>query len=165
MNNFIFLDIDGVLNNDTTTAKSPNGYVGLSDKLLKRLKAFKKDVNGIIILTSTWKDASKEDYDYMMRKLRKFDCVPLGRTYEKVTKGEELRGQGIEKYIKDNEITNYVIFDDCLYDFDKYPDIMKRLVFVNYHFGLTDEDVENAKKILSNEKVEIGNFEEGSYHR
>ena len=165
--NFIFLDIDGVLNNDRTTAQSPNGFVGLSDSLLKKLKHLKKETDSVIVLTSSWKDASKEDYDYMMRKLKKFECTPLGRTYEKNGNGE-LRGQAISKYVKNNEITNWVILDDCLYDFKQYPEIMMHLVHTDYHEGLTDEDVELAKKILKNDNIKISELieEQGwNYHR
>ena len=164
MSNFIFLDIDGVLNNDKTTAKSPNGFVGLSDNLCKKLKHLKKETDAIIVLTSSWKDASKEDNDYMMRKLRKFECTPLGRTYEKNGNGE-LRGQGILKYVRDNGVDNYVIIDDCEYDFKQYPEIMKHWVQPDFHFGLSDSDVDLAKKILQGENIKSDVKEGWNYHR
>lgn len=143
--NCIFLDVDGVLNNDRTSAIMPDGSTGLSDGLCKKLKSLKKSTNSTIILTS---DIPQENKGYVMKKLRKFECMPLGYTFNR--KNSMSKGGEVSMYIKDNEIENYVILDDCPDEFKNY-DLMQRLVRIDFHEGITDADVAIAKRILGYE--------------
>ena len=53
---YVFLDIDGVLNDDNTTEKSPTGFTGIDDTLLQNLKDLIEETKAEIVLTSTWKE-------------------------------------------------------------------------------------------------------------
>ena len=70
VNKIIALDIDGVLNCDTTKARSPSGYIGVSDKLIKRLKKIVDDTGAKIVLSSDWRIDREEskDFRYLRQK-------------------------------------------------------------------------------------------------
>ena len=58
------------------------------------------------------------------------------------------RGQEIEYYIKQNNINNYVIFDDNDNGISDIFELKEHFVLVNYLTGLTEKDIEKAQKIL-----------------
>ena len=70
----IFCDVDGVLNNAVTKARSPSGYVGVSDQLILKLKAIVSKTGAAIVLSSDWRLVKDDpvhgkDYRYLARKL------------------------------------------------------------------------------------------------
>ena len=148
----IFLDIDGVLNCDETTEKTPGGCVGISDLLCKRLRRLIKtafsDSKAVIILTSSWKYLSPEDadYEYMLSILRGAGAESVDITTDP-NNNSLRRGQGIIDYLASHdEIEQYVIIDD--YYFDMTDPLRQRLVLTDERVGLTDEDVITAGEIL-----------------
>ena len=61
------------------------------------------------------------------------------------------RGNGILAYLKDHPAEAYVILDDENFrDYQNRPAIQDHLVLTNYITGLSDDDVEKAIRILSN---------------
>ncbi len=68
---YIFLDIDGVLNNENTTDLNPSGQVGVSMKQVRNLAGIVTATGAKIILTSDWKygwSQSVSDFDDELRK-------------------------------------------------------------------------------------------------
>ena len=64
-----FLDIDGVLNSQTTVERSPEGYRGIDPLRVKVLAdAITLYGGGIIVLVSDWKNLSEEDDDWIYLK-------------------------------------------------------------------------------------------------
>lgn len=143
---YIFLDIDGVLNNDRTVTRSPDGFVGISDNLCKRLEKIIKTTNAKIVLTSSWKDCSSpQDLVYMRKRLKRHLALPVGQTSEKKP---GLRGTGIREYLENHPCDGYVILDD--FDFNyQAENLLDHLVLTNPSNGLTNKDVENAINILN----------------
>ena len=161
----VFLDIDGVLNSYRTTVKTPEGCVGISDTLCKRLRKL-IDVAGDsedevkVVLTSSWKymDSSDEDYKYMISKLKKVKAEPIGITKEPDNNSLK-RGQGILGYLAEHEdVFQYVILDD--YMFDITNDLSRHLVLTDECVGLTDSDVETAINILNGELLPSDYYKE-----
>ena len=85
---YLFLDIDGVLNNYDTTERC-QGFIGIDPDKVKLLKHIIDVTHAEIILTSTWKyewepiDKTKNEYagDYwtqhLRRKVSKLSIRPL----------------------------------------------------------------------------------------
>ena len=80
--NVIFLDIDGVLNNYATKARTPMGYTGINNSLAKRLSELVKETDSVVVLTSTWKDdwdidpnKRAEDGRYLHLLCQRHECL------------------------------------------------------------------------------------------
>ena len=164
---YIFLDIDGVLNNESTTTKSPDGFVGLSSNLGKRLRKIIKSTRAKVVLTSSWKDSSSEqDYNYLLRKLKLYLAIPVAKISE--PNGSMFaRGAGINAFLKENECEQFVILDDFTFDF-KEQGLFPHLVLTSPERGLTDEDVDKAVNILNGHLLPEDAYDEmlvQGYHR
>ncbi len=154
---YIFLDVDGVLNNANTTDSNPSGYMGVSMKLVRNLAKIVTATNAKNILTSDWKYGwsefgfcCDEDVTYLIGKLKKCNLKIHGRTYDDKTEDHFFtdRGAGIRRYLRSqSDVESYVILDDHVFaDFDQEQ--KKHLVHTDALKGLTDGDVEKAIKIL-----------------
>jgi len=161
MDKIIFLDIDGVLNCSKTFKESfeinrhyrkymdNSSYIYklkcmLSEISVDKVRLVKEIVDNTgakIVITSAW------------RKLRLF---PLIEEYL-VNKGLPIidhtintgyRGEEIKKYINDNNIKDFIVIDDEI--FDDYDDfILNRLIKTSfYEDGINEEHIEEAIKIL-----------------
>ncbi len=156
----VFLDIDGVLNCSTTLDRV-NYNVGIEDEKVKLLKQIIDSTSARIVLVSSWKyfwfkdpkDKPKQDIygNYLDTKLAKEGLI----IYDKTDDGNSFyRGEGIIKYLyylHDNDIpfSQFVILDDNVFDY-RETDLMNNLVCTNYKFGLTQNLVDKAIKVLNN---------------
>ena len=152
--NVIFLDVDGVLNNQRHILAL---YELLGDKTFRRFRKFygqtildykccdlvrklaeKKDAK--IVLSSSWRLSDKhtkivED---------ELDTEIYGITPHLGTQ----RGYEIKQYLKQhNEVNNYVIIDD---DSDMLEEQMSHLCLVNREVGFTRKDYRKCMEILRN---------------
>lgn len=158
----VFLDIDGVLNNDKTESKTPIGFTGIGNSLLDRLATIVKITNAKIVLTSTWKDEwspnpdnQSPDGKYMVKKFKQVGLHIMDKTDESKV-GSSHRGAGINKYLeKHPEIEEYVILDDFEFDYYHYENILERFVHTEEHLGLTNENMYEAIDILNGKLKEI----------
>ncbi len=127
----VFLDVDGVLNTRTTCQRTPDGYTGIDEARVSILaNTIKKYGGGEIVLSSDWKEMkpTDEDYIYLVSKLEKYGLNISGHTQDNNRK----RGAGIVKYLeKHPEIEEYVILDDCTFDFMDYKKLWERLLLTN----------------------------------
>ena len=157
----IFLDVDGVLNNENTKASAPSGCMGVEDKLISKLVKIVTETDAKIVLTSDWKIGwesfdiyCSEDAKYLNRKLKKYGLKISSKTYDDHVYDRffEDRGKGIHKFLeKVQNVESYVVIDDHTFtDFD--DEIMSHLVLTDYKIGLTDEDVAKVISILDGEK-------------
>ena len=145
----IFLDIDGVLNNESTQAVTPSGYVGVDNSKVKLLKRIVDKTGAQIVLSSDWRlDPDSLEYRYLRQKLKYkgrlsiFDHTP--------NINWERRGLEISKWLESHQVDSFVILDDIEFqDFLKIPDIKNHFIHTDYYHGLTDEDVEKAISILN----------------
>lgn len=125
----VFLDVDGVLNTNTTCQRTPEGYHGVDDARVKILaNAIAKMGGGDIVLTSDWKELqpTNDDYLYLCSALSKYGLNISAHTEDEK---HRYRGAGIKAYLeKHPEIEEYVILDDHKFDFDDYTDLWERLL-------------------------------------
>ena len=151
----IFLDIDGVLNNASTT-DSVFGCVGLDDVLIKRLKKIVAATSAEIYLVSTWKDRWFKDAD--KKKFQDIFADHLDATFyehglkvadklENEDVNPDARGKLIKEFLKTREVQSFVILDDVEFDYF-YEHLEKNFIQTDSTFGLTEEDVKKAIKIL-----------------
>lgn len=127
----VFLDVDGVLNTRTTVQHTPRGFTGIDDARVRILaKAIEKYGGGDIVLTSDWKRLSKtdDDYIYLKSKLEKQGLTITSHAPDV----DYARGAGVAKYLEEYpEIEEYVILDDCPFDFEQYKRLWERLLLTN----------------------------------
>lgn len=180
MSKYVFLDIDGVLNSEEMLNHKPfpkcHGMMGIEKSKVKRLKQIVEATGAEIVLTSSWKksfDAFKrngyrvdksglndlwveelEELGYFGKYLsnKLYDQkLRVSDTTSKYEGNPNYRGNGILAYLKDHPAEAYVILDDENFrDYQSRPAIQDHLVLTDYMTGLSDDDVEKAIKILSN---------------
>lgn len=148
----IFLDIDGVLNNEEHIVKI-HGLLGEEQYLdllreigelpfdyrsCKLLQEFIKETNVEIILSSTWRlnpEAPNIIKRYAGIEIK--DITP---------RLHGIRGEEIQQYLDSHkEITNYVILDD---DSDMLESQKEHFVKVNNKVGLTIKEIIQCENIL-----------------
>ncbi len=158
--NIIFLDIDGVLNNQTyanilnTLYKNSNGYGGrnkykLSTKNIKwdlynvyNLKLLMNKAN--VVISSTWRYTHSINNFKMMFQL--YGLKPnkiIGTTPDLRGQILTIRGDDINAYLNTNSVDKYVILDDGS---DFYDDQV--LVQTDPKYGFTPTDLDKAMKLL-----------------
>ena len=158
---YIFLDVDGVLNNENTKESNPSGYVGVSMKLVRNLAKIVKATDAKIILTSDWKHGwseirfcCDEDVIYLLDKLKKCGLMIHDRTYDEKIEDNFFtdRGAGIRHFLEScNDGEGYVIIDDHVFaDFDEEQ--KTHFVHTDSKNGLTEDDVNKAIEILSDQE-------------
>jgi len=147
----VLCDVDGVLNNRHTRTRTSDGWCFVDDDLVARLKRL-LDLSGAqLILSSTWRegwnqeDESKNDISFteLRNKFNEFGIEIFDRTGEMLPH----RWQSIKEYMerpREDPIEHYVIIDD----WDDMGEYIDHLVWTNPSTGLTDEDVEEALRIL-----------------
>lgn len=169
----IFLDIDGVLNNQQTFQSRYEHHQSTGEWLLEidetmvaRLTNIVKETNAKIVLSSSWRTGFSYD-----------TCEPLGEQarglvdilnkyslsiYSRTGNGKD-RTDEIEEWLQTHkDIDTFVILDDDSYDLQKF--IGRELVKTSFTApkemvkdmndctGLQDEHVERAIRILNGEK-------------
>lgn len=148
----IFLDVDGVLNNNKTRTVTFDGWCFVDDYLVKRLKRIVDATGARIVLSSTWRigwnreDESKNEvyFNQLRDKLKEYgmeiwDALPLPLRPH--------RHYSISLWFeqhKDIDVESFVILDDWK-DMGIYRD---HLLWIDSIDGLTDQDVEDAIKML-----------------
>lgn len=149
--NYLFLDIDGVLN-ATDYMRHPDHLMivlkghGRSKVYFKELvdnlnEVFKECPDVKIVLSSTWRLSFDQDelQDLMDEMGIKTKCI--GKTTHDY---DRYRGNQIKQWLIDHDAieSNYVIVDD---DSDMLDEQLDRFVHVNSQQGLT---IDHAKQII-----------------
>lgn len=157
----IFLDIDGVLNTPSSESRCGE-YIGIDDEKVEILKKIVEKTKAEIVLISTWKKYWRkeeklkplQDYsaNYLDEKLAKQGLKAVDKTKDKSDGRYLSRGEGILEYVYRNNIENYIILDDCQYDYDGCG-IADKLVKTNQTEGLTEKEVKKTCEILANNSI------------
>ncbi len=157
----IFLDIDGVLNNDHTKERFEH-LVFISDDKVSLLKELIDNTGAKIVLSSTWRrgweckeriwEPTSSDladirlFDALVDKLREYDIELLSHTKD----FSNCRGEEIDLWLKEwggEPIESYVILDDM--DGIELRPHSKYLVQTSFWDGLMLNHVKKAIKILN----------------
>lgn len=151
----IFLDVDGVLNNRYTAARSPGGYRGVSDELIRNVRKIVEETGARIVLSSDWRLIREDpergkDYKYLARKLLFTGRIRIFGHTDDISWSK--RGQEIRTYLDHHpQITEYVVLDDNPFrDFGPCG-LKDHLILTDPNKGLTQKDVQRAICILKRE--------------
>ena len=118
---FIFLDIDGVLNNSKTKTAG-EGSVFLDETNVKNLKRIIEKTCAEIVLVSSWKEGWDKHEKSMQSGIaneldKAFASFGLS-VYDKTEGGVFFgRGEGVKKYLAENNADGFVIIDDSASDY------------------------------------------------
>ena len=144
--------IDGVLNNYETQDRVANDYFGISPELVDNLKElYDKLVERYgevkVILSSTWKHCwcktKKERQDEFANRLDEALAAVGLEVSDKI--GESYfteRGALIKEYIEACPCDDFVILDDCVFDFME-EELMDHLIHTDEAYGLCQSDIDS----------------------
>jgi hypothetical protein len=135
----IFLDIDGVLN------QLQPWY--LDKACIKNLSDLCKKMNATIILTSSWRKGYSSLEKYQSPQVKKLisEFTSVGIRINGVTPSLENRQTEINQFIQSHNITDYIILDDDISEFDSI-NRPPQLYIINNKTGLTSKDVNTLIK-------------------
>lgn len=153
----IFLDVDGVLNCESTKERF-HGYIGVEQSKISLLKEIVEATNAKIVLSSTWRldmlwhkqgrSVKLDTYNYLVDELAKqgiaiFDITPHHK--------DSWRGREIQEWLNTTteEIDGYVVIDDDTYDIAK--EHRGHLLTTSWKYGLKPNAVKIAIDILNKE--------------
>ena len=147
MDKIIFLDVDGVLNSEYINARSPEGHVGVMDSKVKLLSKLVEETNADVVISSDWRLIKDADYQYLINKLRYKGHIEIKGETPNLSWSH--RGTEIKSYLDDHPTDAWVVLDDIV--FSDFEIVEGHLVLTDPEFGLTEADVEKAKRILEGE--------------
>ena len=152
----IFLDVDGVLNTPSSESRCGE-YIGIDDEKVEKLKKIVEKTKTEIVLISTWKKYWRkeeklkplQDYsaNYLDEKLAKQGLKAIDKTKDKANGRYLSRGEGILEYVYRNNVENYIILDDCQFDYDGC-DLTDNYIKTNQIEGLSEQQVKAACETL-----------------
>lgn len=156
----IFLDIDGVLNCQSSKSREPGGCTGIDDARVKLLREIVDATGAKIVLTSTWQMEWKPEGitssgRYLINKLWRERLKIFSRTGKWNWND---RGQGIIDWISNapENVESWVVLDDEIFDDYSRCGIMPHLVLTDFYSdGLNETHVEKAIELLGR----IDNYE------
>lgn len=149
MARFLFLDVDGVLNNRHTRTRTGEGWCFVDDFLVRRVREIVDATGALIVLSSTWRDEwnreneslNGPDFNELRAKFQEFGMDFFDRTGAWQTRG---RGWEILEWLNGRDVDSFVILDD----WDDMGPISDHLVWTNPTYGLTEEQVQEVIEIL-----------------
>lgn len=149
----IFLDVDGVLNDDKTPTRTRKGCIFVDESKIFLLKRIVDETGAKIVLSSTWRydrDDSRYNGDFL--DLQK-SIRAAGLDFYSYTPVDVLgirRGMEIRAWLGvHTEVKKYVILDDELFDY-KERRLLDRLVKTDFaDGGLKEDHVKDAIGLLN----------------
>ena len=151
----IFLDIDGVLNCQSSKSRCA-GFIGIDNSKVKVLRKIVEQTSAKIVLVSSWKsdwepsrkEIQNEHGNYLDKKLRREGLRILDKTRD----GGGKRGVGIIEWLNSHAgVTSWVGLDDKIFPDYEECGILEHLVKTDYYSengGLREEHIEPAVKML-----------------
>lgn len=154
----VFLDIDGVLNsfrscialrgyghlNTERRGKMTLEDAKLDPIALKLVQKLVKETDAKVVISSSWRILAKEisDFDFLDLPVIAFTENLAGT-----------RGQEIQRWLDENEVSSYTILDD---DNDMLQTQMDSFVKCKADYGFSMDEFEQAYQILTGEKYVYG---------
>ena len=137
----IFLDVDGVLNNNKTNTRNPLGFIGVDDTLCQRLREIVVATGAKIVLSSAWRQYP-ESLPYLWEHCGPtVECVGQTDYYPNKYRGDEIAAWLAEH----PEVDKFVILDDRT----DMGDLKQYLVQTYEDTGMTEKEKELAIKMLN----------------
>lgn len=153
--NIVFLDVDGVLNTDSTSDRSPMNYVGIEQGKVRILHTILEQNDAILVLTTTWKRTwsrslpemtMDKDCVYMVTKFAEENVFACDKTDDD---GYD-RGHGIARWLQKHPHKGWIVLDDE--KFDDYRDygIFPHLIQTSFapNGGLKEKHIRAASVLF-----------------
>lgn len=153
----ILLDIDGVLNCDSTTDRMcitnqygiEGKYTGVDDDKIDRLRKLVEETDAYIVISSTWRQ-TKGAMDFLKERIGEQLTERIIGSTPIIGLRMSDRHREISEWLENNDECDFIVIDDSPYcNLDLFED---KFIQTNESIGLTDEDIIKAKKILLNSK-------------
>ena len=160
----IFLDVDGVLNCETSksyvTTEDGQTLTGIDKDKVKRLASIVMATGADIVLSSSWKNGWYTSDGFLFSsttlsnhaKYLRNHLYKKGKLFIRDKTPSSYRGRGYEIlfWLKTHPETKaWVVLDDEeWHDFYEYDEIMRHWVKTDFETGLTDDDATAAIQIL-----------------
>lgn len=142
LSKYIFLDVDGVLNN--------KDWQPIDPKNVENLKYIIDNTGAKIVLSSSWRKIENRKDSFSWKCLNKyFQDYNLSIYSETPQIYEPDRGFEILKWLEDKKDYKFCVIDDTFEDSFRKYELTKFFVKTDWNTGLTKEDAEKAIKILS----------------
>jgi len=153
---WIFLDVDGVLNCNSTTELTPEGFTGVEDGKIALLAELVRETGAKVVLTSDWKDQSLwwreknpgSDLTYLSNRLTEHGVEIEAYTQE----GD--RGRAVREWL-DVHPGCAVIFDDHWVGSYAAAGVARFLVQTTMKDGLQPKHIRRARQILEMQRKEM----------
>jgi len=164
----LFLDVDGVLNNEGVFSDRRFGFLPIDNLCVERLHRVVRETECSIVLSSAWRGS-----DWHERKLEAefvFECyfgeLPHAERINvrhedgstKRLSGADYNGRGseiAEWLSRHPEVKQYAIVDD---DGDMLPDQMERFVQTTFETGLSNQ---HADQLIATLRARLAEHREG----
>lgn len=139
----VFLDIDGVLNNEKLL-KNNDGLDALDADAIKLVNELLRETGANVVITSTWRLGHSLYWLQHMFKKTGFEYPEriIGATIDLPGKA---RGHEITLWLKQVPVDAFVVLDD---DSDM-PGVEDKHVKTTFKVGLTEEHVKRARQIIN----------------
>ncbi len=160
----IFLDVDGVLNCETSESyvitEDGQVFTGIDKDKVKRLASIVAATGADIVLSSSWKNGWYTSNGLLFgsttlsnhAKYLRNHLYKKGKLFIRDKTPNSYRGRGNEIifWLKTHPQTKaWVVLDDEeWFDFYEYDEILRHWVKTDYNVGLTDDDATAAIQIL-----------------
>lgn len=133
----LFLDIDGVLNNEQSLSESKN-YDVILPELVENLNLILEACRPKIVISSSWRYFNKFPDTLIEHKVFDAKELYLGHT---TFESKDNRGLEIKQWILDNKYEgNFAVIDD----FEEMEDLSKKWFLTSAKHGLTKEIAEDV---------------------
>lgn len=161
--NYLFLDIDGVLNNTSSRAAVKCLFHHVLTYLDRPLKKTDLDIDEFnmqlvinlinkyqfkVVITSMWRFGAKPEWFQQLFALYGLE-LPIERidfiTLSDYESDEGMRSQFIEEYVLQNGCVKFICVDDTIDHYDRYFD---RLILTQMKTGFTVEDFKKCVDIM-----------------
>ena len=154
----LFLDVDGVLNCQTTTERSPSGMIGIGNVQLNFLKELIDETNSLIVLSSTWRlefdenlNPKTDDAKYLIEKLNEKNLKIYDMLRKEINKYDS-RGTHIVDWISEHpQFKSFLILDDEYFNYRELN--LKYFVKTNFYgVGLNQKAIKKSIYKLKQQK-------------
>lgn len=152
----IFLDIDGVLNTHNSKTHAPSGCYGIESSKLKKISKIVSETGAKVVLSSTWKSEIDKNLRYLTSDgkymLNKFKYDGKFILFDKTPDAETSlqRGKEISTWLQyHTTVEKFVIIDDIEFSDMGYFGLLNNLVLTDEYYGITDDNVAEAIRILN----------------
>ena len=142
----IFCDIDGVLNSEHGRKAGHRAVGGIEERKVKALKKIIDNTGAVVVIASRANSFMGTEYDLQRRNsIKSCGVIPYDSLMDIMI--NESKAKAINRWLrKHNDVTDYVVVDDCKDDLQMYYG--KRFIHIKSIYGLTNKTADKVIEIF-----------------